>query len=78
MRDPEAFLRRQFLGQRSDRSVEDLIEAVAGLNAQTARGPVVGLWTRLADAATGAADAIRSFLRAFGPRTAADATYWSG
>jgi hypothetical protein len=49
MRDAEAFLRRQSLGQRSGRTVEELIEAVAGLNAQTARGPIVGLWTRLAD-----------------------------
>jgi hypothetical protein len=32
----------------------------------------------LADAAAGTADAIRSFLRSFGPRTVADATYWSG
>ncbi|WP_161606322.1 DNA glycosylase AlkZ-like family protein [Microlunatus speluncae] len=48
MHEPESFLRRQALGQRSRRTAEDLVEAVAGLNAQTAHGPIVGLWTRLA------------------------------
>ncbi len=57
MPDPEAFLRRQSLAGRSDLAVEELIEAVAGLNAQTARGPIVGLWTRLADLSPAELDA---------------------
>lgn len=42
-------LRGQLLGQTSALSVVAAVEALAGLNAQTARGPSVGLWTRLAN-----------------------------
>jgi hypothetical protein len=38
---------RQLLGQRFAGPVTGVVEAVAGLNAQTPRGPSVGLWTRM-------------------------------
>ncbi|MFC7619649.1 winged helix DNA-binding domain-containing protein [Microlunatus sp. GCM10028923] len=38
-------------------AVEPLVEALGGLNAQTARGPLVGLWTRMADPSLPAVDA---------------------
>ena len=44
MGDP--LLERQLL-DRAGRRVEDVVDAVAGLNAQTARGPSVGLWSRI-------------------------------
>jgi hypothetical protein len=42
------YLRRQLLGQTCTGTPADVVEAVAGLNAQTPRAPSVGLWTRLA------------------------------
>ena len=42
----DALLERQLL-DRAGRRVEDVVDAVAGLNAQTARGPSVGLWSRM-------------------------------
>ncbi|GAB3746440.1 winged helix DNA-binding domain-containing protein [Microlunatus parietis] len=54
--DREAFLRRQALGQASGLSVEQLVEALGGINAQTARGPLVGLWTRSAELSLPAVD----------------------
>ena len=41
------WLHRQLLDQQFTGSIGELVEAVAGLNAQTARGPIVGLWTRM-------------------------------
>jgi len=41
-----ALLERQFL-DRLDHRVEQVVDAVAGLNAQTARGPSVALWSRI-------------------------------
>lgn len=38
---------RQHLDEPIDTDVVDLVGRVGGLNAQTARGPAVGLWTRL-------------------------------
>jgi len=44
----DALLERQLL-DRAHHRVEDVVDAVAGLNAQTARGPSVGLWSRISD-----------------------------
>jgi hypothetical protein len=44
-----ALLARQLLLERGDLSVHDAIERVAGLQAQAARPPFIGLWTRLRD-----------------------------
>lgn len=41
-------LRRQLLTRDEPRSVAGIVEQLAGLNAQTKRGPCVGLWTRTA------------------------------
>jgi hypothetical protein len=41
-----ALLERQLL-DRSDHRVEQTVDAIAGLNAQTPRGPSVGLWSRV-------------------------------
>lgn len=41
-----ALLERQLL-DRSDHRVEQVVDTVAGLNAQTPRGPSVGLWSRI-------------------------------
>lgn len=43
-----SFLRRQLLDQRFTGDPAEVVEVLAGLNAQTARGPSVGLWTRMA------------------------------
>lgn len=37
---------QQYLDRRFDGGLVELLEAVAGLNAQTARGPAVGIWAR--------------------------------
>lgn len=37
---------QRYLDRRFNGGLVDLLEAVAGLNAQTARGPVVGIWAR--------------------------------
>lgn len=42
-------LRRQSLGQTFTGSAGDLVESLAGVNAQTPRGPIAALWTRMAD-----------------------------
>jgi hypothetical protein len=42
-------LGRQLLNQDRRRSPADIVERLAGMNAQTKRGPVVGMWTRTAD-----------------------------
>lgn len=55
--DRATFLRRQAFGQQYGPDVEPLVEALGGLNAQTARGPLVGLWTRLAELSLPAVDA---------------------
>jgi hypothetical protein len=39
---------RQFLSRDESRSPEVIVEQLAGMNAQTKRGPCVGLWTRSA------------------------------
>lgn len=39
-------LRRQLLTRDEPRSPADIVEQLAGMNAQTKRGPCVGLWTR--------------------------------
>ena len=41
-------LGRQLLNQDKRRSPADIVERLAGMNAQTKRGPVVGMWTRTA------------------------------
>lgn len=38
---------RQLLDQTSDDGIVETVSRLAGLNAQTVRGPIVGLWTRL-------------------------------
>jgi hypothetical protein len=40
---------RQLLDRQVYTDVAEVVEAVAGLNAQTARGPSVGLWVRMTD-----------------------------
>jgi hypothetical protein len=42
-------LRRQSLGQAFSGTVAELVESLAGVNAQTRRGPLAGLWTRMAE-----------------------------
>ena len=42
-------LRRQSLARTSTGSPSELVESLAGVNAQTPRGPVASLWTRMAD-----------------------------
>jgi Winged helix DNA-binding domain len=42
-------LGRQLLNQDRRRSPAAIVERLAGMNAQTKRGPVVGMWTRTAD-----------------------------
>jgi len=42
-------LGRQLLNQDRRRSPADIVERLAGMNAQAKRGPVVGMWTRTAD-----------------------------
>ena len=55
-------LARQFLDQRFDGGVEGIVEGIAGLNAQTPRAPVVGLWTRMRHLDLGDLDgALRSY-----------------
>ncbi|MFB7251135.1 winged helix DNA-binding domain-containing protein [Microbacterium sp. NPDC056234] len=44
-----ATLTRQLLMQRSDRTVQDAVEHLVGLQAQTPHSWYVGLWSRLAD-----------------------------
>ena len=38
---------QQYLDKRFEGSLVELLEAVAGLNAQTARGPLTGIWARI-------------------------------
>ncbi len=55
-------LRRQLLNRDERRSPAGILERLAGLNAQTKRGPVVGMWTRTADYDHGAyVSALRSY-----------------
>jgi hypothetical protein len=42
------YLRRQLLDQTFTGSIGEVVELLAGLNAQTPRGPIVSLWTRMA------------------------------
>jgi hypothetical protein len=42
-------LDRQLLDRTCERPLHAIVEQLAGLNAQTKRGPVVGLWTRTGD-----------------------------
>jgi hypothetical protein len=44
-----ALLARQLLLQRSPLPIEDALEQVAGLQAQYAPSPYIGLWSRLRD-----------------------------
>ncbi|MEQ7008787.1 crosslink repair DNA glycosylase YcaQ family protein [Actinopolymorpha sp. B17G11] len=58
-----AYLRRQLLGQTFTGTPVEVVEAVAGLNAQTPRAPSAGLWTRLASFDQDDLDrALRSYL----------------
>lgn len=41
--------RQMLLKEREKRSLLDAIDSVAGLQAQQARPPFAGLWTRIAD-----------------------------
>lgn len=43
------FLDRQLLARDDVRSPVEVTERLAGLNAQTKRGPVVAMWTRTAE-----------------------------
>lgn len=38
---------QQYLDRRFEGSLDELLEALAGLNAKTARGPLTGIWTRI-------------------------------
>ncbi|HEX4515679.1 MAG TPA: winged helix DNA-binding domain-containing protein [Polyangiaceae bacterium] len=42
-----AMLARQLLSKRAKISIEDAVERIGGMQAQLARAPLVGLWTRL-------------------------------
>ena len=42
-------VRRQLLSRSFTGSPAEVVELLAGMNAQTPRGPVAGLWTRMAD-----------------------------